>query len=304
MSVRALNNPEKDITIEDEIEAFFHVLLYHAIRFLPHNIKPESVPQFLVDYFDSCCVMRADEYGCGATKQAVIRHGVIELATGRLTDSSEILKFLNPEDKGTNHPINALIQRLLTSFRAAYARNPDTSKEGVARRVDSLNDFMAMLGAMPNVRTPIVPAPVVPAAVAPPKPVKTRSKGKQRAPLKPSMRRGRKAAVGTATHAPAAAANATSGPAAATASSSSPSDDQGPISLKEHGPVIALFWECIQRSNWPLDDKGQDLREKVKADITLSDLEAPDNTGESENKSKKRQLDNAHPAPGSSKRSR
>ena len=290
MSVQALNDPEKAITIEDEIEAFFHVLLYHAIRFLPHNIKPESVPQFLVDYFDSCSVIKDDEYGCGFTKRAAIVHGMIEVAPGHRTDSSQTLKFLHPVDKGTAHPINDIIQRLLISFKAAYDLHTDTLKSGVSDEADVAKDFLTKLRAMRNIAPPVVPAPV-----APLKPVKTRSRGEQGASQKPVRRRGRKpAAIGNAAHA---------GPPAA-ASSSSPSDDQGPMSLKEHGPVLSFLLQCIERTDWPLRDKGEDLREKVKADINLPDPEAPNNTGESESKSKKRQLDDAHPAPGSSKRSR
>ncbi|RPD57778.1 hypothetical protein L227DRAFT_223617 [Lentinus tigrinus ALCF2SS1-6] len=56
MSVRALNNPDKEIVTEDEIEALFHVLLFHAVRFLPHNMVRDAVPRFLIDYFDGCTV--------------------------------------------------------------------------------------------------------------------------------------------------------------------------------------------------------------------------------------------------------
>ncbi|KAI0629045.1 kinase-like domain-containing protein, partial [Trametes polyzona] len=36
LSVSALNNCEKPIDLQDDLESFFHVLLYIAIRFLPH----------------------------------------------------------------------------------------------------------------------------------------------------------------------------------------------------------------------------------------------------------------------------
>ncbi|RPD57784.1 hypothetical protein L227DRAFT_577769, partial [Lentinus tigrinus ALCF2SS1-6] len=65
MSVRALNNPDKEIATEDEIEALFHVLLYHAVRFLPHNMVRDAVPRFLIDYFDGCRVKGDGEYACG-----------------------------------------------------------------------------------------------------------------------------------------------------------------------------------------------------------------------------------------------
>ncbi|KAI0822877.1 hypothetical protein BC628DRAFT_621653 [Trametes gibbosa] len=37
LSMHALNAPEKPIAITDELESFFHVLLYVSVRFLPHN---------------------------------------------------------------------------------------------------------------------------------------------------------------------------------------------------------------------------------------------------------------------------
>ncbi|EJF57519.1 hypothetical protein DICSQDRAFT_69235, partial [Dichomitus squalens LYAD-421 SS1] len=36
MFARALTNPNRRIVIQDELESFFHVLLYFAVRFLPH----------------------------------------------------------------------------------------------------------------------------------------------------------------------------------------------------------------------------------------------------------------------------
>ncbi|KAL6301547.1 hypothetical protein BKA93DRAFT_919788, partial [Sparassis latifolia] len=38
LSVHALDNPFRTITVEDELESFFHVLLYFGIRYLRHNI--------------------------------------------------------------------------------------------------------------------------------------------------------------------------------------------------------------------------------------------------------------------------
>ncbi|KAI0776263.1 hypothetical protein BD413DRAFT_708959, partial [Trametes elegans] len=52
LSVNALDDPTKTIVIEDELESFFHVLLYMAIRLLHHNFDDYYVPQFLREYFD------------------------------------------------------------------------------------------------------------------------------------------------------------------------------------------------------------------------------------------------------------
>ncbi|CDO78013.1 hypothetical protein BN946_scf184907.g3 [Trametes cinnabarina] len=50
MSASALNHPTKRITVQDDMESFFHLILYFAIRFLPHNC--ENVGAFMDRYFD------------------------------------------------------------------------------------------------------------------------------------------------------------------------------------------------------------------------------------------------------------
>ena len=52
MSAHSLNDPFRKIVIQDELEAFFHVLLYYAVRFLYHNLSRENVGHFLHGYFD------------------------------------------------------------------------------------------------------------------------------------------------------------------------------------------------------------------------------------------------------------
>ncbi|CDO77504.1 hypothetical protein BN946_scf184912.g3 [Trametes cinnabarina] len=50
MSASALNHPTKRIIVQDDMESFFHLILYFAIRFLPHNC--ENVGAFMDRYFD------------------------------------------------------------------------------------------------------------------------------------------------------------------------------------------------------------------------------------------------------------
>ncbi|RPD71828.1 hypothetical protein L226DRAFT_588706, partial [Lentinus tigrinus ALCF2SS1-7] len=78
MSAHALNDPSKEIDIPDELESFFNVLLYYAIRFLPHNINPANVGQFLVDYFDGYSNF-PEGYRCGSRKLEALSSGVIRL---------------------------------------------------------------------------------------------------------------------------------------------------------------------------------------------------------------------------------
>ncbi len=264
--------------MEDELEAFFHVLLYHAVRFLPHNIDPDSVPQFLEDYFDGCSTKNG-EYRCGMAKSMAMENGTIKLSTYNMMPAS--LTFVQRSDRSKVHVLDGLISRLLCSFKEAYALHPQTLEQAPPPKGASANEFLAALGAMPNVRKPTVAAPVTPQKQ---KPVKSRAKGKSRASPKPSRRRGRKEA------------------AVASATSSSPAE--GAISLKEHGPLVDLFHKYIEQKGWPSDDKGEDLRVKdVKVAATSHQGAAPI-AGRSESTSRKRALENAQTAPGANKRSK
>lgn len=75
MSVQALNDHTKTITIQDELESFFHVLLYLALRLLPHNCLRAEVPRLLYDFFDDYAPLQ--EYGCrcGQLKLNVMTEG-------------------------------------------------------------------------------------------------------------------------------------------------------------------------------------------------------------------------------------
>ncbi|RPD52761.1 hypothetical protein L226DRAFT_541035 [Lentinus tigrinus ALCF2SS1-7] len=264
MSARALNNPDKEILVEDEIEAFFHVLLFHAVRFLPHSIHPDRVPKFLEDYFDSCVTFDG-EYRCGSAKSMAMEGGFISITTYNLTPTT--LKFVQRNDMNTAHILDELISRLLCSFKEVYAEEnaPGQPSRPVPAHED-VNAFWSALGQMSNVEADAPP-------VTPPKPTKVRSRGKSRAP-KASRRRGQRKV---------APAHSDQGPA--------------PISLREHRPVIALFREFMTRATeWPTDDKGEDLRVKY--------VKAEDTVGLAPNRSRKHTLDNAQPAPSTSKRSR
>ncbi|KAI0333035.1 hypothetical protein GY45DRAFT_1245657, partial [Cubamyces sp. BRFM 1775] len=50
MSANALRHPSKRIIVQDDMESLFHLLLYKAIRYLPHNCS--EVGRFVEKYFD------------------------------------------------------------------------------------------------------------------------------------------------------------------------------------------------------------------------------------------------------------
>ncbi|EJF57410.1 hypothetical protein DICSQDRAFT_69542, partial [Dichomitus squalens LYAD-421 SS1] len=76
MSAHALNDPYRRIVIQDELESFFHVLLYYAIRFVPHNLGDEDVGLFLHEYFDGYLSTNAG-YRCGLAKRNAMVNGAI-----------------------------------------------------------------------------------------------------------------------------------------------------------------------------------------------------------------------------------
>ncbi|EIW54459.1 uncharacterized protein TRAVEDRAFT_88212, partial [Trametes versicolor FP-101664 SS1] len=73
MSANALNNPGKQILIPDELESFFHALLWFAIRWLPHNCR--DVGRFVYNYFDTGRTDNDKDYYCGAVKHDTLLCG-------------------------------------------------------------------------------------------------------------------------------------------------------------------------------------------------------------------------------------
>ncbi|KAI0754495.1 hypothetical protein C8Q80DRAFT_1341464 [Daedaleopsis nitida] len=72
MSVRALNDSRKIIMIPDELESFFHVLLFIALHFMPHNC--DNVSEFVSSFFDSA-QQRDLDFFCGDKKQSAMKFG-------------------------------------------------------------------------------------------------------------------------------------------------------------------------------------------------------------------------------------
>lgn len=96
MSVNALNNPDKVISIPDELESFFHALLWFAIRWLPHNCN--DVDKFMFEYFDTGRTGNGKEYTCGTVKENAMMS-----SEGLRVNSRIPLRFLrHPPPKQTS----------------------------------------------------------------------------------------------------------------------------------------------------------------------------------------------------------
>ena len=83
MSV-ALLSGNKAVEICDEIEAFFHVLLYYAARYLKSNLDGVTLVNYLDEFFDQY-KQSGDGWSCGHVKRRAIEsgrlrvHGAVEL---------------------------------------------------------------------------------------------------------------------------------------------------------------------------------------------------------------------------------
>ncbi|KAI0333029.1 hypothetical protein GY45DRAFT_1320318 [Cubamyces sp. BRFM 1775] len=84
MSANILNYPSKELTVQDDMESFFHLLLYQAIRYLPHSCH--NVCTFVDKYFNDYEKEDGVYYG-GEKKMAAIRQGALT------TTRNKALKF-------------------------------------------------------------------------------------------------------------------------------------------------------------------------------------------------------------------
>ncbi|OSD00242.1 hypothetical protein PYCCODRAFT_1479330 [Trametes coccinea BRFM310] len=73
MSVHIQDHPESQVEIADELESFLHVLIYCAIRYLPHTC--ENVGDFMHHYFDDGVRKQETDYTCGLLKATIIKTG-------------------------------------------------------------------------------------------------------------------------------------------------------------------------------------------------------------------------------------
>ena len=181
MSVHTLVDATRLIEIPDDLESFFHVLIYFAIRFLPHNLPDDAVGRFLYNYFDDY-TDGLSGFTCGPGKYNAIMRGVIDLTTiAGSTVSDEVrqqrpLVFFapratpsngnappttNPSDgkdaaetennkiaaANSGHPINALITDLLKAFQAFYAKDAVQTATDLVAPANPSGNTPAMLAA-------------------------------------------------------------------------------------------------------------------------------------------------------------
>ncbi|PIL29468.1 hypothetical protein GSI_08410 [Ganoderma sinense ZZ0214-1] len=132
MSVYAIQNPSIPISIADELESFFHVLLYLALRYLRSDLPYPGI--FIDEYFASDCRDRHGKAMCGHLKQEVVRRGRLAFDLDQVTFLPDPLPCESdsesqPEDNRNlvldasrpPSPLNHLFAVLLDHFKAHYA---------------------------------------------------------------------------------------------------------------------------------------------------------------------------------------
>ncbi|KAI0641635.1 hypothetical protein C8Q79DRAFT_1014073 [Trametes meyenii] len=113
----------RPIEVADELESFFHVTLFYAVRFLRNSLR--SVNEFVLEYFDTFNGSDEGRIVCGALKTLTLRFGILEA-------SNIPLRFLK-KDGGEGNPLNELLKNLLRLFKGRYEYlqhlNVDIAKE-------------------------------------------------------------------------------------------------------------------------------------------------------------------------------
>ncbi|KAI0829187.1 hypothetical protein BC628DRAFT_1314946 [Trametes gibbosa] len=123
-------------TVEDELEAFFYVLVWHAVRYLAHDAPQPVVRSFVTDFFDTFF-----KYPDGALRAHDCKTDAIRDAQLRYAD--RVIRFCR-DGPGPSHPLNGLVSELLRRLQARYAiiqqeRQANGDGGGPARRPHPLD---------------------------------------------------------------------------------------------------------------------------------------------------------------------
>ncbi|KAI0333442.1 hypothetical protein GY45DRAFT_1244915 [Cubamyces sp. BRFM 1775] len=113
-SLDAVRNPDKILGVEDELEAFFNVLLVHSVRFLRSTLPQRSVAPFVTEFWDTFKMYPDGSLECSDLKQKALKRGRLEC-----NGVGDVL-FCD-DGYATVHPLNGLLLELMRRFQARYA---------------------------------------------------------------------------------------------------------------------------------------------------------------------------------------
>ncbi|CDO76373.1 hypothetical protein BN946_scf185011.g37 [Trametes cinnabarina] len=105
------NHPRWAVSVADELESFFHVMLFYAVRLFHHNV--ENVASFVFDYYEFFSTRADARRQSSPAKIAAMTNGVIR------TGAHDILKFTYANGK-PHRELNNVFKVLLRYFKARY----------------------------------------------------------------------------------------------------------------------------------------------------------------------------------------
>ncbi|KAI1784468.1 hypothetical protein LXA43DRAFT_1042241, partial [Ganoderma leucocontextum] len=142
MSVYSLTYPRLPVSIADELESFFHVLIYLAVRLL--RTSSLNIGGFIDSYFEAFELDCNNRAICGSLKKEIIQ-------TGSLMWNEKPIRFLSAppsEDQGVQlqddseclSPLNDIVAKYLAYFEARYAvlKYESQAKKGDPKPLPSL----------------------------------------------------------------------------------------------------------------------------------------------------------------------
>ncbi|EFI27583.1 other/FunK1 protein kinase [Coprinopsis cinerea okayama7 len=114
LAVDILNNPSKPVEVWHEMESWFHLTLWLAVQYLPHNVQ--NVAVFMSEFFDDAA--KPDDGSthqkCGTLKRTSMETGRIRSAAGTR------FKFGAQDDPFVPHAINKVLAQLARAFSYRY----------------------------------------------------------------------------------------------------------------------------------------------------------------------------------------
>ncbi|KAI0655269.1 hypothetical protein C8Q70DRAFT_923816 [Cubamyces menziesii] len=162
-SLGTVRNPDKVLRVEDELEAFFNVLLLYAVRFLRSTLPQRSVAPFVEEFWDTFKMHPNGSLECSDLKQKALKKGQLE--------GVGVGDIMFCDDGGAPvHPLNGLLRELLQRFQARYAHlqwEADMGMDNPLRPTLGLPGTRAVLGeasrnVAANPQAPVTVRPVRP----------------------------------------------------------------------------------------------------------------------------------------------
>ncbi|TBU37384.1 hypothetical protein BD309DRAFT_995132 [Dichomitus squalens] len=123
MSVNLLSDLSRPVHISDELESFFHVLVYYSVRYLQSNC--DEIESFIQGYFNNYAGPKR-MYGCG-------QKSIVMEATGELRTQIPYGPLL------FSSPMDNLIAFVLECFRSHYKILEYASRQRVMSRDSALS---------------------------------------------------------------------------------------------------------------------------------------------------------------------